>query len=39
MPALKFRQDTVRSIPYQGPGGKHQCVYWDEALEGFGLRV
>ena len=39
MPTLKFRQDTVRSIPYQGPGGKHQCVYWDEALEGFGLRV
>ena len=38
MPTLKFRQDTVRSIPYQGPGGKHQCVYWDEALEGFGLR-
>lgn len=39
MPTLKFRQDTVRSIPYQGPGGKHQCVYWDVALEGFGLRV
>jgi len=39
MPTLKLRQDTVRSIPYRGPGGKHQCVYWDEALEGFGLRV
>ncbi len=39
MPTLKFRQDTIRSIPYQGPGGKHQCVYWDESLEGFGLRV
>jgi integrase len=39
MPTLKFRQDTVRSIPYQGSGGKHQCVYWDVTLEGFGLRV
>jgi integrase len=39
MPTLKLRQDTVRSIPYQGPGGKHQCVYWDAALEAFGLRV
>ena len=39
MPALKLRQDIVRSIPYRGPGGKHQCVYWDEALECFGLRV
>jgi integrase len=39
MPALKLRQDLVRSIPYQGPGGKHQCVYWDESLECFGLRV
>jgi len=39
MPALKLRQDIVRSIPYQGAGGKHQCVYWDEAMECFGLRV
>ena len=39
MPALKLRQDIVRSIPYRGPGGKHQCVYWDDALECFGLRV
>lgn len=39
MPTLKFRQDIVRSVPYRGPGGKHQCVYWDAALEGFGLRV
>jgi integrase len=39
MPALKLRQDIVRTIPYRGPGGKHQCVYWDEALECFGLRV
>ena len=39
MPTLKLRQDNVRTIPYQGHGGKHQCVYWDEALESFGLRV
>lgn len=39
MPALKFRQDIVRALPYKGPGGKHQCIYWDQALECFGLRV
>jgi len=39
MPTLKLRQDNVRSLSYQGRGGKHQCVYWDVALEGFGLRV
>jgi integrase len=39
MPRLKLRQDIVRTIPYRGTGGKGQCVYWDEALESFGLRV
>lgn len=39
MPALKLRQDNVRSVAYQGRGEKHQCVYWDTALEGFGVRV
>ena len=39
MPALKLRQDLVRTIPYVGAHGKQQCVYWDEALECFGLRV
>lgn len=39
MPTLKLRQDNIRTLQYQGPGGKHQCVYWDAALEGFGLRV
>ena len=39
MPTLKLRQDNVRTVPYQRHGGKHQCVYWDEALESFGLRV
>jgi hypothetical protein len=33
-----LRQDTVRTLPYEGVG-KQQCVYWDEALECFGLRV
>jgi integrase len=39
MATLKLRQDTVRNLTYIGPGGKHQCVYWDEALECFGVRV
>ena len=39
MPTIKFRQDTVRTLPYVGRGGKHQCIYWDANLEGFGVRV
>jgi integrase len=39
MPRLKLRQDIVRTVPYRGAGEKGQCVYWDEALESFGLRV
>jgi integrase len=39
MPTTKFRQDTVRTLPYVGRGGKHQCIYWDAHLEGFGVRV
>lgn len=39
MPSLRLRQDTVRTLPYIGAGRKQQCVYWDEALECFGLRV
>ena len=27
----------VRTVPHRGPGGTGQCVYWDEALESFGL--
>jgi len=38
MPNVKLRQDTVRSIPYIGTG-KAQCIYWDEGLPGFGLRL
>src|SRR5260370_26554534 len=38
MPNIKLRQDTVRSLPYIG-SGKAQCIYWDEGLPGFGLRL
>lgn len=39
MPTVKLRQDTARTLPYKGDGNNRQCVYWDEALECFGLRV
>jgi|SRR5579859_7743426 len=39
MPRLKLRQDIVRTVPYRGLREKGRCVYWDEALESFGLRV
>lgn len=39
MPTIKLRQDNVRTVPYRGSGDKHQCIYWDEALENFGVRV
>jgi integrase len=39
MPSLKLRQDTVKTLPYAGTGLKQQCIYWDTALECFGLRV
>jgi hypothetical protein len=39
MPRIKLRQDNVRSLPYVGNArGKAQCIYWDLALPGFGLR-
>lgn len=38
MPSVKLRQDTARKLPYIG-SGKDQCVYWDDTLIGFGLRV
>ena len=39
MPKAKLRQDTIRSLPYVGAGdAKSQCIYWDVALPGFGLR-
>jgi len=39
MPNIKLRQDIVRSLPYRGTDRREQCIYWDEALECFGLRV
>lgn len=39
MPSLKLRQDVVRKLAYVGPGGKHQCIYWDATFESFGVRV
>ena len=39
MPKVKLRQDNVRSLPYVGVAReKSQCIYWDLALPGFGLR-
>ena len=39
MPKAKLRQDTLRLLPYVGAAqGKSQCIYWDLALPGFGLR-
>jgi len=38
MPIIKLRQDTVRTLPFVGHS-KQQCIYWDAALENFGLRV
>lgn len=39
MPVLKLRQNNVSALPHVGPGAKHQCTYWDQALPCFGLRV
>lgn len=39
MPVLKLRQNNVRALPHVGPGAKYQCIYWDQALPCFGLRV
>jgi integrase len=39
MPKAKLRQDTLRSLQYVGAAeDKAQCIYWDVALPGFGLR-
>ena len=38
MPKLKIRQNTINSPPYIG-AGRSQCIYWDERLPCFGLRV
>jgi integrase len=39
MPHARLRQDTIRSLDYVGAASeKSQCIYWDLALPGFGLR-
>ena len=39
MPQAKLRQDNIRSLEYVGAAAeKSQCIYWDAALPGFGLR-
>ena len=39
MPKVKLRQDNVRPLSYVGDARKKsQCIYWDLALPGFGLR-
>ena len=39
MPVRKLRQDTVKTLPYVGAHHKQQCIYWDDTLESFGVRV
>jgi hypothetical protein len=39
MPVVKLRQDAIRGLSYLRRHEKHQCIYWDKALPGFGLRV
>jgi|GEM_PF-470911 len=39
MPIIKLRQDTVRALPFEGKHAKQQCIYWDKALENFGVRI
>jgi integrase len=38
MPVAKLRQDTVKTFRYSGQGNR-QCIYWDEGLPCFGIRV
>lgn len=38
MPIVRLRQDSIRSIPYTGSDNA-QCIYWDNGLACFGVRV
>ena len=38
MPQIKFRQDTIRTLPYVGVNNA-QCIYWDALMRGLGFRV
>ena len=39
MPIVTLAQETPCALPYVGRGANQQCIYWDEALASFGLRV
>ncbi len=39
MPISKLRKNTVQALPYFGKKPKQQCIYWDQTLPCFGLRV
>ncbi len=38
MPTKNLRQDTIKPLPYFGTNNA-QCIYWDQQLPGFGVRV
>jgi hypothetical protein len=38
MPTKLLRQDTIRPLPYVGANNE-QCIYWDQQLTGFGVRI
>jgi integrase len=38
MPTKMLRQDAIKPLPYLGANNK-QCLYWDQHLTGFGVRV
>jgi integrase len=38
MPTKLLRQDTIRPLPYLGANNE-QCIYWDQQLTGFGVRI
>jgi integrase len=38
MPTKNLRQDTIKPLPYFGTNNA-QCIYWDQQLPCFGVRV
>src|ERR1700730_17632876 len=38
MPTKILRQDTIKPLPYLGTKNE-QCIYWDQQLTGFGVRI
>ena len=38
MPTKNLRQDTIKPLPYFGTHNA-QCIYWDQQMPGFGVRV